>query len=230
MSVAKWIGGPGSIGFFVLCSALGLVMAGFGGRTRRMARAWLGSVLIVYLLASLPLVSSVCSESLPRYTPLWEGGPAMDDDILVVLSGDNALGRARETQRVLSAFAPRCVLVSGSPWFVRMIVDAGVARDRLQLDESASTTREQIAKLETWAKNCGVRRVVLIASQLSMPRISALIPQLRVPVVLVASPLDSSPATHGIRKIIPSFTALAVTRDAVYEHVALAYYRWRRWI
>jgi hypothetical protein len=29
---------------------------------------------------------------------------------------------------------------------------------------------------------------------------------------------------------IPTYTALRVSRDALYEHAALAYYGWRRWI
>ena len=230
ISFAKWIGGPGSIGFLVLCCALGGALALIGPRSRRVARAWLLLVFAAYFVAALPFVSHAVSARLPAYTPVWTPDGTGDKDILVVLSGDNAFGRARETRRILDVVKPRCVLVSGSRWFVRMLIEAGVARDQFRVDNTTTTTREQIGKLSQWAEQCGAERVVLVASTLSMSRVAELARVARVPVVLAPSAVDSVPATSGVWKVVPSYGALRMTRDAVYEHIALAYYRHRRWI
>ena len=79
-------------------------------------------------------------------------------------------------------------------------------------------------------EKCGAQRVVLIASSLSMPRVGALAATTGVPVVLAPSPLDEPPVSGGFRLGIPSYRALRLTRDALYEHLALAYYRRSRWI
>ena len=230
IAAAKHIGAPGSLGFLTLCVAVGLLIAVLGPRGRRLAKGWLLLVFVAYVIGALPFVSHAIAGQLPTYAPVWQPDGSGELDILVVLSGDNALGRAREARRVLDSFNPRCILVSGDRWFVRMIVATGVARDRVIMDNTTTTTREQIAKLRFWAKQCGAQRVVLIASTLSMPRVAALVRGADVPVMLAPSPLDEAPAKSGVRAILPSYRALRVTRDAFYEHVALAYYRHLRWI
>jgi len=230
ISVAKAIGSPGSIGFLILCGAIGVFMLSLGPRWRRIGWGWMIFVLIVYAVAALPIVSLGLAARLPPFSPVWQPDQSGKGDIVVVLSGDNPWGRARETRRVLDATTPRCVLVSGSPWFVRMVMAAGVPRDRLTVDNTTSTTREQIGKLGAWAEKCGAERVVLIASSLSMARVGALAATTGVPVVLAPSPLDEPPVSAGFRLGIPSYRALRLTRDALYEHMALAYYRRSRWI
>jgi uncharacterized SAM-binding protein YcdF (DUF218 family) len=229
--VAKFIGTPGSMGFLVVCCVLGVAIAYVGPRARRLARAWLVLVFAGYVIAALPIVSQTAVDGLPGYSPVWTRSDALTDaDIVIVLSGDNPRGRAQETRRLLDAGSPRCVLVSGSPWFVRMVSAAGVAHARLVVDGTANTTREQIARLSIWARQCGAQRVMLIASTVSMPRVAALVRTAGVPVVLVPSPIDEPPAAHGIRIAVPSLRALRITRDAIYEHLALRYYRRRHWI
>lgn len=230
VSAAKLIGSPGSLGFLALCGAAGVIVALTGPRGRRIGRAWLLAVAAAYLLAALPIVSFALLDRLPQYAPLWQPGGVETGDMVVVLSGDNPRGRARETRRVLDRISPRCVLVSGSPWFARMVASEGVSRNRLRVDDTASTTREQVEKLPLWAEQCGALRVVLIASRLSMPRLSALVGASSIRVVLAPSPLDESPPDSGMRLAVPSLRALRLTKDALYEHMALAYYRHRRWI
>ena len=230
ISALKRIGTPGSLGFLAMCVAVGVIISMMGARGRRLAKAWMLLVCVTYLVAAMPLVSYTVVNRLPPSAVTWQPDGSGDKDIVVVLSGDNALARARETRRILETLNPRCVLVSGGRWFVRMIVEAGVARDRVIIDDSTTTTREQIAKLRVWAERCGAERVVLIASTLSMPRIAALVRTAAVPVVLAPSPLDEPPAASGFRVVLPSLRALRVTRDAFYEHMAFAYYRQRDWI
>ncbi|MEO6212063.1 MAG: hypothetical protein ABIP65_00420, partial [Vicinamibacterales bacterium] len=147
ISLAKVIGGPGSSGFLALSCALGVAMACIGPRSRRVARVWVALVFTTYLIGAMPVVSSAVANRLPGYGPAWKPEGPGDADILVVLSGDNPMGRAAATRRVLESTTPRCILVSGSPWFVREMVKAGVQRGRFTVDDTTSTTREQIAKL-----------------------------------------------------------------------------------
>jgi uncharacterized SAM-binding protein YcdF (DUF218 family) len=230
ISVAKWIGVPGSAGFFALCCAIGVTVAVFLPRARRIVKAWFVAVCAMYIAGALPVVSYALASRLPGYGPVWMADGPSDTDILVVFSGDNPAGRAQETRRVLRASEPRCVLVSGGPWFVRMLVAAGVERSRLTVDDTAMTTREQVAKLADWAEQCGARRVVLIASVLSMPRIAALVQSIGIPVLLAPSSLDRTPAATGVRLFLPSLGALRMSRDALYEQMAFAYYRWNKWV
>ena len=185
---------------------------------------------MLYVIAAIPAVAHAITRQLPPYAPEWAADGNGEGDIVVVLSGDNPKGRARHTRHVLDVITPQCVLVSGGPWFVRMVVQAGVPRDRLVVDDTTFTTREQVAKLPAWSAQCGARRVVLIASALSMPRVAALVRASTIPVVLAASPLDGTPAPSGIRSALPAYAALRLSRDAFYEHMALAYYAERGWI
>ena len=230
ISFAKWIGPPGSLGFFLVSCSLGLAMAWVGPRGRRIAKVWFAVVFGAYLAGALPWVARSAADRLPPYEPVWAGARAGDADILVVLSGDNPRERAREARRIVDATAPRCVLVSGGRWFVRMVVASGVARDRLVVDDTTSTTREQIVKLSAWAEACGAERVILVASRISMPRIAALVRTAGVPVVLAPSALDAEPANAGLRTLVPSLSALRLTKLALYEHLALEYYRQNDWI
>jgi hypothetical protein len=48
--------------------------------------------------------------------------------------------------------------------------------------------------------------------------------------VLLPSPVDHEPAHQGWKLWLPSFAALRVSREALYELAALEYYRLRGWI
>jgi hypothetical protein len=47
---------------------------------------------------------------------------------------------------------------------------------------------------------------------------------------LVPASIDIEPPTSGVRRFIPAYIALRVSRDALYEHAALLYYRYNGWI
>jgi uncharacterized SAM-binding protein YcdF (DUF218 family) len=230
ISLAKAIGGPGSGGFFLVCSAAAGAMLFIGPRSRRAAKALLAVVIIFYGISALPPISLATAAPLAEYAPSWHADGQGSADVLVVLSGDNPRGRARETRRILDIVTPKCVVIAGSPWFVRFVVRAGVPTDRFSVDNSTSTTREQVSKLRLWAEQCGAQRIVLVASAVSMRRVDALARTTGLTVVLAPAPLDEDPPTSGWRARLPSLAALRLTRDAIYEHAALAYYHRRGWI
>jgi hypothetical protein len=60
--------------------------------------------------------------------------------------------------------------------------------------------------------------------------VAGLVRRADLPTVLIASPVDTEPATSGWWLFVPSYYALRVSRDAIYEHAALAYYARKGWI
>ena len=102
-------------------------------------------------------------------------------------------------------------------------------RGRLRLETDATTTREQIAQLARIVE-AGPGRPALVASRLQMARVAALVRVAGLEVTLISSPIDDEPPTSGLQRFVPMYIALRVSRDALYEHVALAYYAWRGWI
>lgn len=227
VSFAKVIGAPGSIGFLAFCVGLGLLMSRAGKRGRRVGRVWILLVCVLYAILSLPIVANGIAAPLTNYRPIEELRQLGRVDILVVLAGDNLVGRVREAKRMFDALQPSRIIVSGQSWLVENIVAAGIPFDHVNQESDARTTREQLVMVSQLVRS---GRVMIIASRVQMPRVAALVEQMQLPVILAPSSIDIEPPASGVRLIIPAYIALRVSRDALYEHAALAYYRRRGWI
>lgn len=227
LSILKTIGGPGSIGFLAVCSAVGLVLSRWSPRTRRIGRAWLLSLCFAYVALGLPVVANLISGTLSSYRPLSDLTSLRGTDVIVVLDGDNRRERVRETWRLFEAISPRWVIVSGAEWLTDRLMEAGIPRDRLLADREGSTTLLQIRRLPRLLRERGDVRAVVIASRLQMPRVAALIGASGLSPALAPSSCDAEPPTSGMRIFIPTYTALRVSRDAIYEHFAIGYYRYQ---
>ena len=70
----------------------------------------------------------------------------------------------------------------------------------------------------------------MVASELQMPRVAALVRAQRLTVLLAPSPIDSEPPKAGWTSFVPRYSGLRLTRDALYERAALAYYSRQGWI
>lgn len=230
LSLLKAVGGPGSFGFLAVCTAFGLVLARASHRTRRVSRIWLLSLYLGYVALGLPIVANHIVASLTNYEPICDFGSLGETDVLVVLDGDNPLGRVRETYRVFRATSPRWVLVSGPEWLNAQLRRMGIPSDRLIADFNAATTLEQVQRLPHHLDGRHATRVVIVASRLQMPRVAALTRATGFPATPAPSSVDDELPTSGFQLIVPTATALRVSRDAIYEHFALAYYRRRGWI
>ena len=221
----KTIGAPGSLSFLLACGLAALTVVFVWPRSRTLARAWLLGVVSGYLVLSLPVVARSIAEGLPPA----ESAAAPLVDTLVVLDGDNWRARAQQAGVVFSRAAPRAVWFLGDEGEVPALLDAGIPKARLTLDSGASTTREQMTRLGELLRTRGLGRTAILASHLQMPRVAALARAMRLDVALIASPVDAGPEA-GTWRFVPSFSALFVSRDAIYEHAALVYYRRRGWI
>ena len=232
LEVLKMIGGPGSIGFLVFCAAIGLVATRLGPQWRPIGRRWLLFVFSAYLILGLPWIAETIANGLPVVESVQTASSVSKLDALVVLGGDNSVGRAQAAARAYAVGSPGLVVISGEQWLVDRVRELGVPAARMVVDNHSRNTREQIAEVrrQRHERHWSDDRVALIASRLQMPRVARLVQQSGLKVILVPSPVDREPPTSAPWTLVPSYAALRVSRDALYEHAALAYYRRRGWI
>jgi hypothetical protein len=227
----KWIDAPGSWAFLGLCAAVAVLLAVVWPRRRRMAAAWAGGVLAAYIVLALPCVSLAISSGLPDVsseTLLTSASPELSGGALVVFDGDNRYGRVREAARLYRLLGPTSVWSLGREiWLQDALREAGIPH--VTHVSSTTTTREQIA-WTTALERASSAPIVIVASRLQAPRVAALLCAAGARARLAPAPVDDEPASSGLRTIVPSYFALRVSRDALYEHMALFYYRQKGWI
>jgi len=106
----------------------------------------------------------------------------------------------------------------------------GVPRNRIFHNSFLETTRDQITSLASLMTRRPAWRIAVIVSRLQAPRMARLLEKSHLAVSLIESPADVEPATTGAVAFVPTYYALRISRDALYEHAALQYYRWHGWI
>ena len=231
LSIVKPIDAPGSIPFLLLCLVLGLVIMFVWPRNRRAGRLWLLVVSAGYLVLGLPIVANAIANRLPRVDSdrLPRDHPL---DGLIVFDGDNRRGRVSESGRAYREGAPREVWVLGGEeeWLVEELPAAGMPAGIIQHDTGTLNTRDQMAWVARYVASHPGSRVAVVASRLQMPRVAALARSAGIDVTLLSSPVDDEPPTTGAKVLVPMYIALRVSRDALYEHAALVYYRRKGWI
>jgi uncharacterized SAM-binding protein YcdF (DUF218 family) len=248
LTIAKMIGGPGSLGFLAAGTIAGVVLLRFVPRGQTFARAWLALLCAAYLIMALPPVALAIAAPLADEQPVGSGlsrtippvgsglsrttGTALDTgiDTLVVFDGDNHWGRVQEAARLWHAAHPTTVIASGGPWLEEHLRDAGIPADHLVLEQASRTTRDQVDYVRTYAAGHANTRIAVIASRLQLPRVAALFDRARLMVSLFGAPVDREVVTDGVRRYVPEYAALRISRDALYERIALVYYEWRGWI
>lgn len=230
ITILKVIGPPGSISFIGVCGLIAVLMTYAWPKNRRLARFWLSFVVIAHLILAVPLVANAIADGLPHVASA-DAAALREIDTIFVLDGDNRRGRVRRAAQASEASPASIVrILGGEPWLVDALEEAGIRRSRLQVDYGSSNTREQIAAMRQMIAEPGTGRSAVIASRLQLPRVAALSRLAGVPALLLASPIDTEPPTSGWRTLVPSYYALRVSRDAIYEYFALRYYSWRGWI
>jgi len=231
LSLVKQIDAPGSIQFLVLSILAGFAIMFVWPRSRRAGRLWLCFISATYLLLALPIVAHAIAGRLP---PFQSNEVARDRplDALIVFDGDNRRGRVAESARAFETGAPKEVWVLGSEeeWLLEELPLAGVPVGRIRPDTSTLTTRDQIAWVRRFQAAHPDSHIAIVASRLQMPRVAALAAEADIDVTLLPSPVDWEPPVTGARVLVPMYIALRVSRDALYEHAAITYYRRQGWI
>jgi hypothetical protein len=220
---------PGSIPCFVLCLLLWLFLKYAWPRRRRLAWAWLAATMLVYFLLALPLVANAIVARLPA-VPQADITPGLP----------SARSSSWTATTVLAVSSRHCACIGrrrcerSSCWArtgIRGELDrAGIPPDRLTRVLGPATTGGQMSWIAEHAQPRPDGPTVVIASRLQLPRVAALARARGLTALLIGSPIDDEPPTQGAMRVIPSYIALRASRDALYEHAALAYYRWHGWI
>jgi len=224
----KAIGGPGSLRFLFLGTGLAVSLLAFR-RTRRTGRWMLRSFLLMYFVLSLPAVARFVAGPAARTQsrPAAEYG-RLDD--LFVIDGDNYQSRAALAAVVARTASPRTVWVVGGGELRDAMLAHGIDKDVWRWGGGdAGTTYDQIVWIKKSIATTQSRRAAVIASRVHLPRIIEVARRLQVDLVAIPSPLDNEPPDSGVREWLPSFSGLQLSREGLYERVAVAYYRWKGW-
>ena len=225
MTLLKAIGPPGSLRFLLLAVTIGLIISYLWPRRRRLGQAWMVAVVGGYAVLGWPPVAQAILDGLPTSVPAVVGN-LETLDVLVVFDGDNRRGRVRAAEQVVAALSPPAIHVVGSRLIYRDM--PAPLRGRL-VHHPAGNTREQVEWVHHLVSAGPARRIGIVVSRIQAPRTRALTARAVPGVHVIASPLDAELPVTGLRRILPSYAALCVSRDALYEHAALSYYRWRGW-
>jgi len=150
----------------------------------------------------------------------------------------SSLLRALEAARVFKAIDARLLVASGgsprparatmaeSALLRRLVVEAGVPRDRVIEEATSTTTAEQARFVRDLLQPRGINRIVVVTSPAHMRRALTLFRAAGFDAIGSMAPLESEHAPpHPL--LVPDSAALSVSDDALYEYAALAYY-WMR--
>jgi len=227
--IVKFALTPGSIPFFGLCVVLWAFLRFAWPRRRAIARVWIATVTGAYVVLALPLVANAIAGRLPAVPPAGIT-PGLMVGTLVVLDGDNRVGRVATALDIYRTATVRTVIVLGEDWIRGELGDAGIPPDRLTSVQGPGTTGGQIEWIARRVQPQPGESTVVVASRLQLPRVAALARAKGLAAALVGSPIDREPPTNGLWQFVPSYVALRTSRDAMYEHAALVYYRHKGWI
>ena len=226
LSSIKFIGGPGSLGFFLAGVLAAGVAARYWPARRRLAAVAFGLLVMSYVVLALPSVGIGLVNALPA-SPEPPTEAIRGIRALVIFDGDNRIGRQRRAHQVLRQVSPPDVWVLGPEYLVADVRVALTGTTRLHHDATTWNTSAQVERVQYVAAQWPPMTTAVIASRIQMPRIASMFDAAGLAVLLVPSGLDREVAVSGPKSLIPSFAALAASREAIYEHAALAWYRWR---
>jgi hypothetical protein len=228
IDLLKLTGGPGSIQLLLVLTAVGVLLHYRRPRYRTIARLILGSTLSAYWILATPVTALAIEGWLPQTTGAVPHNGGFDT--VVVLDGDNRRGRLQTSLAVWRTLAPGRLVVSGQDWLRDELIAAGVPEERVKRESATANTREQVTWLRAFAAEPSSGRMAVIASRLQAPRVAALIRRADIRTTIVAAPIDAEPPSAGLWTLVPSYAALRLSRDALYECAALKYYEMRGWI
>lgn len=224
----KAIGGPGSLGFLVCGVVLALVLLRFA-RTRRLGGMVLIALAVGYLALSIPAIALVAGDGVTAVQP----GPAPPIEKfgdVFVLDGDNYRARAKRAGELYVEIAPRMVWILGGQDLKSALIDRGIPEERLQWGGLPHlSTHGQMVRIRELMTQHAITRPVVVASRIQTRRVAGLARRQGIDAIVIASRVDDEPATTGVGRWIPSLNALALSREALYEWVALGYYGWKGW-
>jgi uncharacterized SAM-binding protein YcdF (DUF218 family) len=224
ISAAKTIGGPGSLRLLVILLLLGLVWMYAWPKRPRSGASLVAIVLAAYLVMALPITADVVVRKLPQ-APERSDAEIAEIQTLFIFDGDNRFGRLREFQRIYALAHPSQIFLLGRLSVYKDLLLMDIPRQSLHHDDSSSNTWSQIERVRALLAEAPRGRAFILVSRLQYPRVDSFVRAAGLPVLVTPAPLDDELPASGPGRWLPSLSALAVTRDALYELTALRYYR-----
>ena len=227
--IKVWVG-PGSLTFLMVLLGVGVWLRRVT-RARTLAGILIAVLLAAYLVLSLPWTAGHLARALQGSNQAllqFEGVPR--PLCIVVFGGDHADARIRETVRLNRALHPQLVILSGDADFFEALVGAGVPAERIVWDAKSRTTRAQAVNLGPLLKRHSVSHFVLVASPIHMRRALGAVRAAGLnPIPSISEvPRDWTPS--GLASLVPQWEPLRLSEQALYEYLALWYYRARGWL
>lgn len=224
VALAKLTGGPGSLRLIAILTAMGLIWWLAVPRHRLLVSTAVVAVFAAYFVMALPVVAAWTMARIPADVAATDA-EVRGVQTLFIFDGDNRWGRLREVQRVYDAAQPREVVLLGRLSVYKDLLLMPIERKRLRHDTESWNTSSQVERTRALLHANPTAHAAVLASRLQAPRVRLLLRQAGLPLPVIASPLDTELPDRGLRRFVPSLAALATTRDALYEAVALRYYR-----
>ncbi len=250
---------PGSISFFIIALALGVALLYGGDRLKRLGRAWLTFLAVLYWALSTWVVADALAAGLiGGYRPLATQADAKGATTIVVLSvgstaysvngqevpelGKDSAFNVLEASRVYRLLDKPLVVASGgagdpatpraadSEMMRDSLVKLGVPADRILLESKSQNTREQATFTAELLKKRGVKTIVLVTAPEHMSRAASTFVALGLTVVPSISAFKAPERGPLWERLRPSRGALLQSDWAVYEYLARAYYWLQGWV
>jgi hypothetical protein len=232
LSIVKAIDADGSTQLILAGALPAVFLAVVWPRKWSWVRRWCWLVGPVYLLLTLPIVAHALAASL---ADRGDGYREPDGPVstLVIFDGDNRRGRLRAARATIEASPPSEVWVLGvqPEWFQEEMPGEGIGLDRVRFDATTGTTRAQLAWVAEYQSAHPSAAVAVVVSRMQAARVAGIAAargMSRLPII--GAEASREPATSGVWQLVPSRDAWNVSRDAIYEHLALAYYERSGWI
>jgi len=213
------------------------------------ALGWLG-------LWSSPPVADLLGRSLESRTPQSRIEALPRADAILVFGGviraprpghpladlNSASDRIWHAARLYHAGkAPKLILSGGRPGgrsdlpseaaaMAAFLVDLGVPREALILEDRATTTRENAVFCAELMRARRMESALLVTSALHIPRAVAAVRAMGVEVFPVATDFEATGERVHSLGWLPASDALDRSTRALHEWVGIVVYRWRGWI
>ncbi len=225
IAIAKVVGTPGSLRLLEIATVAGLAWIYVWPKKRRSGWLFLAVLLTSYLVLALPAVAAGLAAKLP-VSPTPTRAQIGEIRTLFVFDGDNRWGRLREVERIYQTAEPKRIVLLGRLSVYKDLLLMPIPRERLEHDDSSFNTRSQVQRVrELLGSGASPSEgAAILASRLQAPRVERFVASEGLAIPVVPSELDVDLPSHGWRRWCPTLSALAVTRDAIYELAALRYY------
>jgi uncharacterized SAM-binding protein YcdF (DUF218 family) len=143
--------------------------------------------------------------------------------------------RVKEAVRVYSLVAPQWVISTGgipqptcASLMKSRLIECGVPAERVLLEDRSRTTRDEAVFVAGILEPLGARQVVIVTSDVHMPRSLAAFRAVGLRPVPAGAP-DPAESLPASARLLPSTHGLRFSADLVHELIGIVVYRLRGW-